>query len=162
MIEKTEVLKFISEAFADVPRPDDKTLLHSACYDDMDLQSFYGGTYASWRDIPDETIAYENAALCFVSPVGFQHLIPAYMSWTLNNLANLSSASAEATIYALNPRGELESFQISKYELLDLNQKKSIVAFLDYLKRHGQDLIDIEAVELARTFWLKEIEQSAS
>jgi len=68
------VLRQIERAFADPPRPADDELLHPDARDDNDIKSLYGVT--RWRDLSDEAVEYEYAALFFLGPAGFRHFLP--------------------------------------------------------------------------------------
>ncbi len=136
------VIRQIEQAFADVAYPGDDEMLHPDCMDDMDIAAYYGSV--SWADLPATTIAQESAALSFVSPAGFQFLLPAYMIWTLRNLTS-GWASVEHTIWSLHPgwsRPELHDFQVSKFALISDEQRKAIIAFLAALAEEADDLGD--------------------
>lgn len=75
------MLSQIQQAFAEAPRPSDDHLLHPDCRDDNDIKSLYGVNH--WRDLPDEAVEYEYAALFFLGSAGFHHFLPAYMSFAL-------------------------------------------------------------------------------
>ena len=130
------VIRAIEAAFADVAYPGDDRMLHPDCFDDMDISTFYGST--SWREIPAETIRHESAALSFASAAAFQFLIPAYMTWTLEN-SDADSMSVEHTLWSLDPEfssGRFRDFQSSKFALLTAEQRSAIKAFLTVLLDH--------------------------
>jgi hypothetical protein len=131
-----EVVRQIEAAFGGLDHPGDDKLLHPQCFDDMDIEAFYGGPH--WRDVPSDLIAYENAALCFSSPEGFQFYLPAYLIWTLRNYEG-ESASVLHTLYSLDPGqagDKLRAFQISKFGLLTPEQRRTIVDFLGLFRDH--------------------------
>jgi hypothetical protein len=121
----------IKEAFADAPRPSNEDLL------------------------PDELVESEYAALSFLSPDGFRHFIPAYMSFTLRHLES-GAAAVDSTIWSLSPPRYddpgLQAFTVSKLEALDERQRDAAVAFLDAVRELGDDHVEAEA-ELALTYW---------
>lgn len=136
-----EVAAQIEKAFSGVPHPGDARLLHPQCYDDMDIQAFYGGRH--WRDIPEKVIARANAALCFFSPEGFQFYLPAYMLFALRHYRSSSSFSVDSTIYALCPsKGDLEQFSLSKFSLLTGPQREAVVAFLEVMIEEAEGHAD--------------------
>jgi hypothetical protein len=90
----------IDEAFADAPRPSNDELLHERCMDDNDIARLY--PVANWRELSDELVESEYAALSFLSPDGFRHFIPAYMGFTLRNLES-GAAAVDSTIWSLAP-----------------------------------------------------------
>lgn len=140
----------IAAAFGGLAHPGDGKLLHPQCRDDMDIEAFYGGL--DWRDVPAGTLARENASLCFMSAVGFQFYLPAYMHWALGNPDD-PSASIEHVLYELDPgapEDELHAFQVSKYRLLTLDQAGAIVAFLEVFRQvEGRGAL----AEAALAYW---------
>lgn len=138
----TQVIRQIEAAFADVAYPGDDRMLHPDCFDDMDISAFYGST--SWRDIPSTTIAREYAAFSGASAAAFQFLIPAYMTWVLENIDE-GDISVEHTLWSLDPdfsNGRFRDFQLSKFALLSREQCAAIIAFLTALVDHryvGED-----------------------
>ena len=90
----------IESAFRDAPRPSNDELLHERCMDDNDLVRLYD--VAHWREMPDELVESEYAALSFLSPDGFRHFIPAYMLWVLRH-PGAADAVVDSTIWALSP-----------------------------------------------------------
>jgi hypothetical protein len=146
-----ELVRDIEAAFGHLDPPGDDKLLHPRCFDDMDIEAFYGAPH--WRDVAPEIIGHENAALCFFSPEGFQFYLPAYMTWSLRHYES-GSASVLHTLYSLDPgmwSGELRAFQLSKFELLTPEQRKTIVAFLD-LFQDDEDLADL-AENALENYW---------
>jgi len=77
MASTEDVIREIERAFADAPRPSEDELLHPDARDDNDLKSLYG--VAHRRDLSDEAVEYEYAALFFLGPAGFRHFLPAYI-----------------------------------------------------------------------------------
>ncbi len=146
-----EVAREIETAFGRLTHPGDDKLLHPRCFDDMDIEAFYGGPH--WRDVPSDVIDRENAALCFLSPKGFQFYLPAYMIWTLRNYDG-GSASVLHTLYSLDPGepdDELRAFQTSKFELLTPDQRRAIIDFLGLFQDH-EDLGSV-AERAMENYW---------
>src|SRR5919109_4043853 len=90
----------IEVAFGDAPRPSNEGLLHERCADDNDIVHLY--PISHWREMPDELVESEYAALSFLSPEGFRHFIPAYMRFTLRHLES-GAAAVDSTIWSLAP-----------------------------------------------------------
>lgn len=129
-----EVLRRIAEAFAEAPRPTDEELLHERCFDDNDLRSLYGIPH--WREVPEAVVEYEYAALFFLSPAGFRHFLPAYLSWVLRH-PDSGAAVVDSTLMALMPASE---FGLSKFTLLDGAQRAAVAAFLEAMA----DFVDVD------------------
>lgn len=128
----SEVLATIAGAFAGVPRPPNEALLHPQCLDDNDIAALYD--VADWRELTDEMVEREYAALSFLSPDGFRHFIPAYMGFTLRHLGS-GAAAVDSTVWALspevNPTEELRAFARSKLAGFDEAQRAATIAFLE-------------------------------
>ena len=126
------VLATIAGAFADVPRPPDAALLHEQCFDDNDIAALYAVPH--WRELTDEMVEREYAALSFLSPEGFRHFIPAYMGFTLRHLGS-GAAAVGATIWSLDPGAyaeeHLRAFTRSKLVGFDGAQRAATLAFLE-------------------------------
>jgi hypothetical protein len=139
------VLEQIDQAFAGAPRPVNEDLLHPDAHDDSDIQGLL--EISHWRDLPDASIENGYEALAFLSPAGFRHFLPAYMSWVLRH-PNSGAAAVGSTIFALTPvvEGPLRSFMISKFNLLDGVQKAAVVSFLRMLS-------NFEDVRVALDYW---------
>jgi hypothetical protein len=142
----------IDAAFRDAPRPPDEQLLHERCHDDNDIAALYG--FAHWREVPDEVVEREYAALSFLSPAGFRHFVPAFLGFTLRRV-NSGAAAVNSTIWSLAPSmytAELGEFTRSKLDALDASQRQAVVAFLEAVMAIGDDHVLAEA-RRAMTDW---------
>jgi hypothetical protein len=148
-----ETLARIAAAFADTPRPADDDLLHERCFDDNDIVRLY--PVAHWTQMPDELIEAEYAALSFLSPAGFRHFIPAYMSFALRHLGS-GAAAVHATIWSLSPDvnrdPELRAFAVSKLSQLTGPERAAAVAFLGAIGELG-DAYDADEAGKALDYW---------
>ena len=131
---RDDALTRIEEAFAAAPRPPDEELLHESCRhgsccDDMDIQGLYGIPH--WRDVPEAVVEGEWAALYFLSPAGFRHFLPAYMSWVLRH-SDGGSAAVGSTLFALTPAtDDLRAFSLSKFTQLNEPERSAVLSFLE-------------------------------
>ena len=143
----------IEDAFADAPRPSNDDLLHERCADDNDIERLY--PVAHWRELPDELVESEYAALSFLSPDGFRHFIPAYMSFTLRHLGS-GAAAVDSTIWSLAPvfydDPGIQEFVASKLAALTESQRASVVGFLNAVGELGDDYL-AEQAEKALSYW---------
>ena len=143
----------IERAFEDAPRPSNDGLLHERCMDDNDIVRLY--PVAHWRDMPDELVESEYAALSFLSPDGFRHFIPAYMGFTLRRLGS-GAAAVDSTIWSLAPvfydDPGLQDFVVSKLATLTESQRDAVVAFLDAVGELGDDYVADQANQ-ALSYW---------
>jgi hypothetical protein len=143
----------IEQAFEDAPRPSNDGLLHERCMDDNDIVRLY--PVAHWRDMPDELVESEYAALSFLSPDGFRHFIPAYMGFTLRRLGS-GAAAVDSTIWSLAPvfydDPGIQDFVVSKLATLTESQRDAVVAFLDAVGELGDDYVADQANQ-ALSYW---------
>jgi hypothetical protein len=143
----------IEEAFGDAPRPPNDALLHERCLDDSDIVRLYPVEH--WRDLPDELVESEYAALSFLSPEGFRHFIPAYMGFTLRHLGS-GAAAVDSTIWSLAPifyeDPGIGEFVVSKLSALKHEQRAAVIAFLEAVRELGDNYLTEQAGE-ALAWW---------
>lgn len=143
----------IDAAFGDAPRPPDDELLHERCMDDNDIVRLYPVPH--WRELPDELVESEYAALSFLSPDGFRHFIPAYMGFTLRRLDS-GAAAVGSTIWSLAPvfyeDTAIQDFTVSKFASLSDAQREAIAAFLEAVVELGDDYVAEQAGK-ALSWW---------
>lgn len=146
----TELIRSIGLAFGKVTHPGDARLLHVDCHeDDADVRRFYG--VENWKAIPDNDLIENYAALSFLSPEGFQFLIPAFMVWSLRQLGNSDAFALDSTIYSLNPfrRGHFNEFVSSRYRKLTKPQLQCVRSFLEFICEWGEGHCDARAAKRA-------------
>ena len=143
----------IEAAFASAPRPSNEDLLHERCLDNNDIVRLY--PVAHWRDLPDELVESEYAALSFLSPDGFRHFIPAYMGFALRHLAS-GAAAVDSTIWSLAPvfyeDVGIQDFVVSKLSSLTDDQRAAVLAFLEAVRELGDDYVADQASK-ALAYW---------
>jgi hypothetical protein len=136
----------IEKAFADAPRPPNEDLLHEQCRDDNDIVHLY--PLEHWRDMPDDLVESEYAALSFLSPDGFRHFIPAYMGFALRRLDS-GAAAVDSTIWSLAPvfyeDAAIGEFVVSKLSALTDRQRAAVIAFLEAVCELGDDYLGGQA-----------------
>jgi hypothetical protein len=143
----------IELAFQDAPRPSNDDLLHERCMDDNDIVRLYPVPH--WREMRDELVESEYAALSFLSPDGFRHFIPAYMGFTLRHLDS-GAAAVDSTIWSLAPvfyedQG-IQEFVVSKLSSLTDVQRAAAIAFLEAVREDGDGYL-AEQAEKALGYW---------
>jgi hypothetical protein len=150
-----ETLARIDAAFADAPRPSNEDLLHERCFDDNDIVQLY--PVPDWKQLPDELIEGGYAALSFLSPEGFRHFIPAYMSFALRHLGS-GAAAIDSTIWSLSPDvygdEKLRAFAVSKYAQLTGPERAAVIAFLAAIRELG-DEHDADEADKALGYWVE-------
>ena len=143
----------IDAAFGDAPRPPDEELLHEQCMDDNDIVRLYPVRH--WREMPDELVETEYAALSFLSPDGFRHFIPAYMGFTLRRLDS-GAAAVDSTIWSLAPvfyeDAAMQDFTVSKLASFSDSQREAVGGFLEAVIDEGDDYVAEQAGK-ALSWW---------
>jgi len=143
----------IDAAFGDASRPPDDELLHEQCMDDSDIVRLYPVQH--WRELPDELVESEYAALSFLSPDGFRHFIPAYMGFTLRRLDS-GAAAVDSTIWSLAPvfyeDPAIQDFTVSKFASFTESQRAAVIAFLEAVIETGDDYVADQAAK-ALSWW---------
>ena len=143
----------MEQAFQDAPRPSNDDLLHERCMDDNDIVRLY--PIAHWREMHDELVESEYAALSFLSPDGFRHFIPAYMGFTLRHLDS-GAAAVDSTIWSLAPvfyeDVAIQDFVVSKLSTLTDDQRAAAITFLEAVREDGDDYV-AEQADRALSYW---------
>ena len=143
----------IDAAFRAARRPPDDELLHEQCMDDNDIVRLYPVQH--WRELPDELVESEYAALSFLSPDGFRHFIPAYMGFTLRRLDS-GAAAVDSTIWSLAPvfyeDPAIQDFTVSKFASFTESQRAAVIAFLEAVIETGDDYVADQAAK-ALSWW---------
>ena len=114
--------------------------------DDGDIAHLYPVEH--WREMPDDLVESEYAALSFLSPDGLRHFIPAYMSFTLRRPGS-GAAAVDSTIWSLAPvfydDPGLKDFTVSKLATLTEPQRAAVVAFLEAVRDSGEEYVAEQA-----------------
>ena len=143
----------IDAAFRAARRPPDDELLHEQCMDDNDIVRLYPVQH--WRELPDELVESEYAALSFLSPDGFRHFIPAYMGFTLRRLDS-GAAAVDSTIWSLAPvfyeDAAIQDFTVSKFASFTESQRAAVIAVLEAVVETGDDYVADQAGK-ALSWW---------
>lgn len=147
-MDTATALARIEAAFADAPRPTNDDLLHPQCMDDMDVADVYD--VAHWRDMEDADVVYAYAALSGLSPEGFRHFVPAYLSYALRN-PDAPEVVVDSAVWAFHLAmypPDLRDFVRSKWACLDTPQREAVAAFLEAMDAAGH-----EDAAAARAAW---------
>ncbi|MBU5636543.1 hypothetical protein KOM00_07310 [Geomonas sp. Red69] len=134
-MDSAEVIEQIRAAFAGVTLEDGIGILESdaidGCVSDKKREQARNNDYReNWETIPDEVIAENYSALCFMDPKGLRFNLPAYMIFALKNYRSSASASVDAPIYALQKEPEeLEQ----AWKIFTKSQREGIANFLKFM-----------------------------
>jgi hypothetical protein len=127
--EAPAAIEAIQASFAETPRPSDEEIGHDLARDDVDVIALF--PFSHWSEIDHETLEREWAAIYSMSPAGFRHFIPAYMTFSLTH-AGRGTAAEESTITALTPgQGWIHEYRSSQHAALSDPEAEAVVAFLE-------------------------------
>lgn len=122
-------VELIHATFAGTPRPEDQEIGHDLARDDVDVIGLF--PFSHWTEVDHDTLEREWAAIYSMSPQGFRHFIPAYMSFSLAN-AGRGTAAEESTITALTPgQGWIYEYRRSQHSALSDPEAEAVLAFLE-------------------------------
>jgi len=111
------------------------------------------GAFRSWKAIPSDLLEKHYSALCFVDSKGLRFLLPAYMTYTLQNYSHSSSASIDAASFALGSSPAFVDADVDS--VFTKRQYKVIARFLKYLVVSiGDEHVDVsQASDAYRKIW---------
>ena len=148
-----QVARLVSEAFAEVSAPLPTEIAH--CREcEIWVTRFLAGLPSDWRQIADDDIASEYAALTAVTAEAFRFLLPAYIVWHLHHYEDSVSNTVDHLIYQLT-RGDATDPHIAEgYESLSQPQVQAVAAFLEFVVGQRQDPILAADARLAlASYW---------
>lgn len=127
--EIQDSIELIRSTFAEVPRPLDHEIGNDLARDDVDVIALF--PFSHWSEIDHGTLEREWAAIYSMSPGGFRHFLPAYMTFSLF-YAGQGSAAEESTITALTPgQGWIREYRRSQHAALTDPEATAVVSFLE-------------------------------
>ncbi|MGB7520529.1 MAG: DUF6714 family protein, partial [Spirulinaceae cyanobacterium] len=80
MLSEAAILEKIENNFGDSLYPGDDNIVYDnsgRCLECLDIEQAFQGKH--WKDVPSETIIYQNSALTFFSVEAFRFYLPAYL-----------------------------------------------------------------------------------
>lgn len=113
-------------------------------------------TETRWQDVPLGDIRKYYWILSFLDPIGYRYYLPAYMTWSLQNLASpRDTTSIDATIFSLTRADDekYEEWELDRFKLFTPEQAKAIVAFLRYMEAHAGGGYADDATEALNAYW---------
>ncbi|MBI3416560.1 MAG: hypothetical protein HY043_14790 [Verrucomicrobia bacterium] len=137
-MQASAVIEMVCAAFSDVPRPK-YTLAESAVADEWGDESVRFQEHdSSWEEIPDDQIARNTAAFCFLPPGSWRYYIPAYVVWSLRHVRDYKTETPAHLIYTLTKNDNASMFRDS----LTSQQRQAIFAFLSFWRGEYFDELD--------------------
>jgi hypothetical protein len=143
-MNRIDVIRDIESAFGRVVLEDGIGILEAIALhghvSDQDREQIRNTDFRErWQDIPDDVIANNAFALCFMDPKGLQFNLPAYMRFALLQYDNSDSDSFDWTIYAVSK----EQHDIDhEWAIFSEAQKAAIAKFLRYMIVEADGWVD--------------------
>jgi hypothetical protein len=126
----------IQHAFRGIDQPGRKMIPADAPSCEIEIKALMSKKWKTWSDITDKVIEYHYDALSFISPEGYKFILPAFMTYALNNPES-DKLVENSTIYSLmapdrfrNPI-QFEWFTL-KTSQFNNEQVDAIILFLEY------------------------------
>lgn len=123
------VLDVIHRAFDGVSPPDreHRTLFQAEAWDSYERVDQSKDHLGKWQDLPDAHIDKCRYALSHLDEQGIHFYLPALMGYFLR------STKSHGLLFTLVPStGELKAYQRKRFKLFTLEQRKAILAFLEF------------------------------
>lgn len=139
-----QVLREVAEAFADVPRPVQYTIL----IDEMESaeRAKTGKTFSryTWQGIPAKVLHENTDALMDFTPEGFRYYLPAFLTETVRNYQP-GKYLHTMLLYALDYNNPVPTYRRENFEILTLKQEKAVCHFFAWLgANHHADFTDAD------------------
>jgi hypothetical protein len=154
-MEKEQLKNEIMNAFREVKYP--KNNLGSP---DIEIEDFLRKDWKNWQDIPKHIIERNIDELSFFSPEGYQFVLPAYMTFSLDDMDNTMLVDyTVASLKLPNFYRETENYTyhifMSRVPLFTSEQVESIIRFLKYVETKIFTDIPNEATEALNGYWAR-------
>lgn len=158
-LDKNYILKKIRTAFGDVVHPREKMIPDNSPSAKLEFnyefKSFLSKKWEHWWEISDKVLDYHHDILSFSSSEGLQFLVPAYMSYSIENPASLAKCS---TIYLLTPPDKLKNpawFErfVQTTSSFTKQQVEAIILFLKYQEKIDSKEAVNTATEALESYW---------
>jgi hypothetical protein len=136
MIDATELIRTIREAFRDV-KLEDGVSLNMTEYNDSGgsverfKQLAVNDERDDWQRIDDKTLEEFTVTFSFTDWKGFRFYLPAYMIWMIVHPES-TSIIGEHTVYALDPDRMVWLHERTVDKILSKQQIEAVVQFLRY------------------------------
>lgn len=151
----------LSDYFIEVERVFPNEPFHSekiangSSLEHLQVEAFFKGKL--WGDINldgfNKYIGDPSACLSFMTPEAFKYYLPAYLSISIKDYS-VADVIPESTIYKIEKLTDQENQEY--LDAFNLDQKKMIAMFLDYMYRqHGDDFATDFAQKALSSYWAR-------
>jgi hypothetical protein len=153
--QRSALIRAIHEAFRHVRREDGVTLheahLELTGSERQRLRARARDVDTHWTEVSADAMASRSSVFSFFDEKGFRYYLPAYMTWTLNNLRDCTSVAPEMLLYALREP------KLISFDIFDDRQSTAILRFLQFVAMHaadfGDDFLGEAAQEAIDSYW---------
>jgi hypothetical protein len=127
---------------------------------DIEIEDFLEKDWKSWQDIPKDVIQKNVDELPFFSPEGYQFVLPAYMTFSLDEtddtmLSTYTAYSLTISSFHRETKNYAYHTFMNRVQIFTAKQTKSIFDFLKYLETEIFTDIPNEATEALNKYWNK-------
>jgi hypothetical protein len=153
-MSRDEVIEAIRAAFTGVAAPPPEEIAHCAQCRDVWLERF-PSLPPTWADIEAADIEYEHEALTAVTPSAWRFLLPAYLTWHVQNFdRHTSSNTVDFLIYQLTRTEKTDLYILECYQILSGEQVRAVAKFLRFIGNQSYDSILAEDAQKAlSSYW---------
>jgi hypothetical protein len=168
-VDPSGTIALIDAAFASVPRPEtslrqfrltDQKGMTQEISDQEWAEAGRHRRNRKWQDIPDDELAECGVLLAHMGPEEIRYYLPAYMRYALKNqhLPIWEDDTMGSVIFSVDPRTNeprAMQYKLDQLSLLDKNQCRAIVAFLEFAANDAQDIHRPDARKALERYWYK-------
>jgi hypothetical protein len=127
---------------------------------DIEIEDFLEKDWISWQDIPKEIIDRNIDELSFFSPKGYQFVLPAYMTFSLDDMHEtllVDYTVSSLTRFLLYRETENYAYHIfmNRVLIFTTEQIKSIICFLKFAETEIFIEHPNQATEALNRYWSK-------
>ncbi len=134
------ILEEITAAFKDAPFPADGYDIYAAQTDDDYGDPRFTTEHLpgrKWFEVTDAQLDDCYAALSYLRPDGWRHYLPA---WMVREIKKPYSGQVDVLFSLRKPEGENDHVLESKHDILNEDQVKAIVSYLEFYRQRERNI----------------------
>jgi hypothetical protein len=153
---KDDVIESIRRAFAGTRHPGPGDFVHcEVC--EIFLGRLLEFCPERWEEIRSDDISYESSALTAVTPLGWQFLLPAYMTWGLQNYnQRTESSTVDNIVWNLTWNDNKDEHIAAGFRTLSPEQVRAVDVFLAFIAGQTDDSrLAADAAKARESYWAR-------
>ena len=135
-MDAIEVIRFIEDAWREVPYPGDDRIFTPDSYDDEDIVNYFGGT--TWRGHDPVNLRAHSSAFTFFTPEAFHYWLPAFM------IAAIQNPDEADVICDRIPRSITNKYEPQRWQLFSPAQRQAVAAYMRFQIERFPNVADDE------------------